>query len=669
MDKKIDAVPIIGTLVLDQVNDRGEGAIESGEGADWHHAGSLSSTRNAFISLFDNDSKEELTSFLGHVERGLTMTISPLDLHIAGKRVVVGLASVGKFGHAGKCTILDLTAWFEGYELAERTKVINATYIRIRDWIETSESLAESYHHVLSEFISLTDAEFGYIGSREVDASNVPFLKTKALTDVSWNEETRELYRKQSRSGFEFRNLKALFGPSIEKGEVVVSNDYEKDNRGVGIPNGHPPLESFLGLPIKTDSRILGAIGVAGRKGGYPEETVARCVGVLGLLSRDTTFLRLFDQAGPSVDSDEQDDVSTLSSAIDRLELPILSMDGLVIKWASHAAGKALGCLGSQLIDLDVSSKDNILGIAEMDILDLTSGKVESLKESVSTNHRDLWVSIPGHEVKKVFLLKYMGVGIGGLFQVIDYTQQVQALVESLDFAEKAAKVSQLQFRLVNMISHELRTPLSSLQTSVELIEMGVSSAKTDQFRPYFDNVYHMVGQMTSHIDAVLTFGRLTTGQAQVVLGPVRLNEVLESVKAELPHQQQERLLVESHSCPAVCWVHSEEALLGLALKNIISNAMKFSDSTVSVLFTGPENTGSVVTVEIRDQGIGIPAEDMVAIFNPFFRAGNASRFSGTGIGLALVKGIVNLLNCSIQVDSAPGKGTIISMRIPVQGQ
>jgi len=656
-------------LVLDQVNDRGEGAIESGEGADWHQAGSVSSTRNAFISLFDDDSKEDLTSFLGHVERGQTMTISPLDLHIAGKRRVVGLASVGKFGHAGKCTILDLTAWYEGYEVAERTMVINATYIRIRDWIETSDSLAESYHHVLNEFISLADATFGFIGSREVDASNVPFFRTKALTDVSWNEETRELYRKHSYSGFEFRNLKALlFGPSIEKGEVVVSNDYAKDNRGVGIPNGHPPLESFLGLPIKTDSGVLGMIGVAGRKGGYPEETVARCVGVLGLLSRDKTFLRLFDQAGRSVDSDEQDDVSTLSSAIDRLELPILSMDGSVIKWASHAAGKALGCLGSQLIDLDVSSNDNILGIAEADILDLTSGQVESMKESVSKNHRDLWISVPGHEVKKVFLLKYMGVGIGELFQVIDYTQHFQALVKSLDFAEKAAEVSQLQSRLVNMISHELRTPLSSLQTSVELIEMGVSSAKTDQFRPYFDNVYHMVGQMTSHIDSVLTFGRLTTGQAQVVLGPVRLDEVLESVEAELPHQQQERLLVESHSCPEVCWVHSEKALLGLALKNIISNAMKFSDSTVSVLFTGPENTGSVVTVEVRDQGIGIPEEDMVAIFNPFFRAGNASRFLGTGIGLALVKGIVNLLNCSIQVDSAPGKGTIISMRIPVQG-
>ncbi|MGB0651440.1 MAG: hybrid sensor histidine kinase/response regulator [Rhodothermales bacterium] len=160
------------------------------------------------------------------------------------------------------------------------------------------------------------------------------------------------------------------------------------------------------------------------------------------------------------------------------------------------------------------------------------------------------------------------------------------------------------------------------------------------------------------------------------VTKPFRLSELkavldaqLEKAQARSRHfNKSSQELVESHSCPEVCWVHSEKALLGLALKNIISNAMKFSDSTVSVLFTGPENTGSFVTVEVRDQGIGIPVEDMVAIFNPFFRAGNASRFSGTGIGLALVKGIVNLLNCSIQVDSAPGKGTIISMRIPVHG-
>lgn len=102
----------------------------------------------------------------------------------------------------------------------------------------------------------------------------LPYLKTHALTNIAWNEETRALYEKNSASGFQFFNPRTLFGEVLSKGSPVISNDPASDPRRGGIPEGHPPLRAFMGIPFKRGGSLVGMVGIANRPGGYEEDLI-----------------------------------------------------------------------------------------------------------------------------------------------------------------------------------------------------------------------------------------------------------------------------------------------------------------------------------------------------------------------------------------------------------
>lgn len=125
----------------------------------------------------------------------------------------------------------------------------------------------------LDSLILYTKSAFGFIGEIEKD-NGVPYLKTHAITDISWSDETRNLYQEMNKSGFEFRNLDTLFGVTISTGEVVISNDPKNDPRSGGIPKGHPPLKCYIGIPIIANNELIGMVGLANRADGYVEDLI-----------------------------------------------------------------------------------------------------------------------------------------------------------------------------------------------------------------------------------------------------------------------------------------------------------------------------------------------------------------------------------------------------------
>ena len=127
---------------------------------------------------------------------------------------------------------------------------------------------------LLQVLLSVTESEFGFIGEVLRDPDGNPYLKEHAITNIAWNEETRRFYEEHAPEGLEFRNLKTLFGAVMVTGEPVISNDPSKDPRRGGLPEGHPPLNSFLGIPIYAGGEMVGMSGIANRPGGYDDELV-----------------------------------------------------------------------------------------------------------------------------------------------------------------------------------------------------------------------------------------------------------------------------------------------------------------------------------------------------------------------------------------------------------
>ncbi|HEX9067050.1 MAG TPA: GAF domain-containing protein, partial [Streptosporangiaceae bacterium] len=137
----------------------------------------------------------------------------------------------------------------------------------------------ELFSQLLDDLLRLTSSEFGYIAEVQLDDQHAPYLRTWAITDISWNQETRDLYRQYALlgGGLEFRNLDTLFGWGLrEGGRLVIANSPERDPRCSGRPAGHPPLASFAAIPVLRGPDLVGQIAVANRPGGYDEVLVHR---------------------------------------------------------------------------------------------------------------------------------------------------------------------------------------------------------------------------------------------------------------------------------------------------------------------------------------------------------------------------------------------------------
>jgi len=121
----------------------------------------------------------------------------------------------------------------------------------------------------LRKIIGLTGSAFGFLGRIEHDSDGTPFLHTLAITDIAWNEWSRQVFDDFASDGLEFRNLQSLFGVTVATGEVVISDSPATDPRRCGLPPGHPPLDAYVGLPLRDGDTAVGMVGLANAPGGY----------------------------------------------------------------------------------------------------------------------------------------------------------------------------------------------------------------------------------------------------------------------------------------------------------------------------------------------------------------------------------------------------------------
>ncbi len=143
------------------------------------------------------------------------------------------------------------------------------------------------FGRALDSLLQFTHSEYGFIGEILPDAEGNNFLKTHAITNIAWNEETRTFYQQNAPSGMEFRNHDTLFGYTVKHGRQLISNRPGDDEHAGGLPPGHPDLNTYLGLPIYCGEEFIGMAGIANRDGGYDEElahSLAPLINTLGML-------------------------------------------------------------------------------------------------------------------------------------------------------------------------------------------------------------------------------------------------------------------------------------------------------------------------------------------------------------------------------------------------
>lgn len=152
-----------------------------------------------------------------------------------------------------------------------RAELLNGIRSAQEHFIGTTD-VGPVFSEMLSFLVQHTHSSFGFISEVLKDEVGQPFLRSYSLTDIAWNEETRNLMKSMGPMGLEFRNLQTLFGAALLTGEVVVANDAANDARSGGLPPGHPTIHTFLGLPVYNGLEMVGLIGMANCPDGYDSD-------------------------------------------------------------------------------------------------------------------------------------------------------------------------------------------------------------------------------------------------------------------------------------------------------------------------------------------------------------------------------------------------------------
>ncbi|MBC8162414.1 MAG: PAS domain-containing protein, partial [Roseiflexaceae bacterium] len=248
--------------------------------------------------------------------------------------------------------------------------------------------------------------------------------------------------------------------------------------------------------------------------------------------------------------------------------------------------------------------------------------------------------------------------------QAYERTRLHEAEREARQTAEAAVK---LRDQFLSVAAHELKTPLTSLMGNTQLLQRRMARAGTDggQTSKTLEVIVAQSRRLNQLISALLDVARIQSGQLSIERAPCDLSTLVARVVAEIqPTLNQHQLHLSSEMAVIVS---GDELRLEQVLQNLVQNAVKYSPHGGEISITLQSSAG-VARLRVRDSGIGVPHTALPHLFTRFYRAENANpnQISGMGIGLYVVREIVQLHGGEVWVDSVEGQGSEFTVELPL---
>jgi PAS domain S-box-containing protein len=639
-----------------------------------------------------------------------------------------------------------------------------------REFLDPNSDKRSLFKKVLNKVLSITGSEYGFIGEVLI-RKDAPMLKTYAITDISWNQETAALFKKYENTGMEFTNLETLFGYTLKTGEIVISNDPANDSKRGGLPKGHPPLRHYLGLPLKDKNNVMiGMMGIANKKGGYSESDLAFLEPMVSLTSAfistikageaRTFFADTLEAYKNAIDSHAIVSVTDVNGVISYVNekfcmLSKYSSNELIGRthkivnsghhskaffenlWDTILSGNIWhGEVKNRAKDgtyywvdatiipfLDAEKKPYQFLAIRTDITRLKEQELElsnffrlsidflsianvngsfikvspsfsaalgmSEKELLSLPYLDLVhpddVASTMKEAEKLtkgaktlsFINRYKKAD--GSYMVLswkasineedgliystatDITKKLEIEEQLIESKVELEKAKTKDAFLANM-SHEIRTPLNAIIGFQDLLKQsGLNSEQSY----YAEIISAALKNLNVIINDILDLSKLENGKLTLEKRPFNIEaSARQAIQMQMaPAKAKNLKLMLSYDSDIPNNIIGDEIRLNQILINLISNAIKFTQQgKVEVIITETEKTKTHVTIQfrIKDSGIGIHASKLEMIFDRFTQAEDYTTrvYGGTGLGLNIVKSLVDLHEGSLAVTSEPGKGS-----------
>ncbi len=244
-------------------------------------------------------------------------------------------------------------------------------------------------------------------------------------------------------------------------------------------------------------------------------------------------------------------------------------------------------------------------------------------------------------------------------------TQDLNAQAVELRAAlNKEKEVNEQQRQFVAMASHEFRTPLAIIDSAAQRLQRSSANLTPEKLEDRINKIRSAVTRMTRLMESTLSAARLDEGKINIEIAPCNIERIIvEACRRTQDIALSHNISQDLQDLPKT--IHADANALEQVLTNLLSNAVKYSPDAPDIAVSA-RGEADHVTIEIKDHGLGIDTDDLPNLFSRFFRAKTSLGIAGTGIGLNLVKTLVEMHGGTVSATSEKGEGSTFSIRIPI---
>lgn len=264
--------------------------------------------------------------------------------------------------------------------------------------------------------------------------------------------------------------------------------------------------------------------------------------------------------------------------------------------------------------------------------------------------------------------IKKVGEGKLGAVTPVKGSDEIADLAEKFnDMSKKLLELEQMKKTFISSVTHELRSPLGAIESYVRMM-LADERYRTPTEKNNLIRIQENAARLSHFVTTLLDLSRIERGKMDLALRiyePTAL--IQDTVAFFLPKAKESGLELKTDVSENIPPMMLDPDLMGHVLTNLISNALKFTPKNGQITVSAAMTTPQVLYVSVKDTGVGISKADARKLFAPFERIRNPLNAKGTGLGLALAKGIVELHGGKLGVESEPGKGSTFWFEIPAK--
>jgi PAS domain S-box-containing protein len=527
--------------------------------------------------------------------------------------------------------------------------------------------LTNDIHYVLGKHLEVilksTKCEFGFIAGVHKNDEDLPYIKTYAITDITWNHETRDFYKNNKDSGLEFYNMNTLFGSVVTTNEIVIANDPGNDPRAAGVPEGHPILNNFIGIPLKSGNKMVGLIALANRPEGFKNAFIEELEASFSAISQLIVSYGLENQRIASEDALRKSEEMFRSFLQNTPQATVIVNTQGKIEMVNEYALSLLGYDHKDLIG------ESIEMLVPASFRETHNQNVKEFLEH--PRDRSMGEGKELNAVKKDGSLIPVEIGLSSISTsrgsrviavINDLTEQVAIREKILENLEEERRLGDLKSGFVSMASHEFKTPMAMILSSSSFLEMAEGKISGQDRLKKLSQIKHAVARMNGLLQNILTFSREDK------------KPLVNLAKLDLQKKIRECFELENEVRGAGCTlklitsipetpISIDENIFNQIFSNLVGNAIKYSPKS-SVVEIDIKDLEQNYEITIRDYGMGIDNNHAELIFAPFHRGKGVDGIPGTGLGLTIVQRALESHGGSVSLQETVGEGSTFRVEI-----